>query len=128
MDQKIYKLTRQTSPVDFISPKIKVKYSMSPQEFIGVISAASLVVSASFHCISLAIILNRPFVAILTGDKGKDERLLSLLNLLNLNDRILTPNMTSAKVSSPIDYDTVNQKLEELKSSSVQYLISAIEN
>ena len=127
-DQKIYKLTRQTSPMDFLSPKIKVKYSMSPQEFIGVINAASLVVSASFHCISLAIILNRPFVVILTGDKGKDERLLSLLNLLNLNDRILTPNMTSAKVSSPIDYDTVNQKLEELKSSSVQYLRSAIEN
>lgn len=127
-NQKIYKLTRQTSPMDFLSPKIKVKYTMSPQDFIGVVNSAKLVVSASFHCISLAIILNRPFIAILTGDKGKDERLQSLLNLLNLNDRILTTNMTSIQVSSPIDYSVVNQKLKELKNSSIQYLISAIES
>lgn len=124
----LYKLARQTSPADFLNPKVKVKYAMSPEEFIGVINSAELVVSASFHCISLAIILNRPFIAILTGDKGKDERLTSILGLLNLNSRIFNEQMTMDQVLAPIDYNSVNIKLNKLRSSSIDYLISSIEN
>lgn len=46
---------------------------MSPQEFVSVIAGAHLVISASF-CLAMAIVLERPFVAILTGNIGKDER------------------------------------------------------
>ena len=124
--RKHYILSRYTRPQDFISPTSRVKYCMSPQEFVSVIANADLVVSASFHCLAMSIILNRPFVAILTGDKGKDERPLNILRALNLEDRILNPSMTEAEVNAPIDWNSVNKKIEELKASSVAYLDKAI--
>ena len=101
---------------------------MSPQEFVSVIANADLVVTASFHCIAMSIILNRPFVAILTGDKGKDERPLNILRALQLESRILQPSMTVGEIETPIDWQAVNARIEELKASSKDYLIKAIED
>ncbi|MEL5892543.1 polysaccharide pyruvyl transferase family protein [Bacteroides sp. GD17] len=125
---KHYKLARATTVLDFLSNSTRVKYTMSPTEFVSVINCADLVVSASFHCISLAIILNRPFVAILAGDMGKDERILSLLNLLGLQDRILSSFMTLNKVMEKIDYDRVNQKITSLRNDSLSFLKESIED
>lgn len=123
-----YKLGRNTSIQDFISRKVRVKYSMSPAQFVGTIYHAELVVSASFHCIALAILLNKPFVAILTNNKGKDERILNLLRQLGLESRILTSEMTSQAVNAPIDYDAVNKTLAVMRESSTHFLIEAIES
>lgn len=101
---------------------------MSPSYFLSVVRDAELVVSASFHCISMAIILNKPFVAILTGNRGKDERLTSILSLLDLNDRIYDESMDVDQIKQPIDYEKVNIRIDELKSSSYQYLLSALRN
>ncbi len=124
--RKHYILSRYTRPQDFFNPTSRVKYCMSPQEFVSVIANADLVVTASFHCLAMSIILNRPFVAILTGDKGKDERPLNILRALDLEYRILTPSMTVADVQAPIDWKSVNKTIEGLKASSVEYLVNAI--
>ena len=126
--KKLYKLARNTSVRDFFDNDIKVKYAMSPNEFIRVVRDSELVISASFHCISLAIILNKPFVAILTADRGKDERILNILNLLDLNNRILTPDMGEVEINATIDYEKVNSKIRELCSDSINFLIDAINN
>lgn len=124
--KKHYVLSRYTRPQDFMSRIVRVKYWMSPQEFVSVIANAELVVSASFHCLAMSIILNRPFIAILTGDKGKDERPLNILRALNLESRILKPNMTPSDILSPIDWKSVNGRVEELKKESLEYLIKSI--
>jgi hypothetical protein len=120
------KLARSTSIGDFLSNKIEIKYTMSPIEFIRVIRDANLVVSASFHCIALSVILNKQFVAILTGNEGKDERLLGLLQLLGLEDRIFSSKMTADKVLYPIDYMKVNDKISALRKDSLDFLIKSI--
>lgn len=125
--KKHYVLSRYTRPQDFLSSTVRVKYWMSPQEFVSVIANAELVVTASFHCLAMSILLNRPFVAVLTGDKGKDERPLNILRALNLESRILSPGMTPSDIQSPIDWESVNKRIEELKKSSVAYLTKAIE-
>ena len=124
--KKHYVLSRYTRPQDFLSSTVRVKYCMSPQEFVSVIANAELVISASFHCLAMSIILNRPFVAILTGDKGKDERPLNILRALDLESRILRPGMTVKDILEPIDWDLVNKKIELLRESSVDYLRRAI--
>lgn len=125
---KHYVLSRYTKPRDFMSRSVSVKYWMSPLEFISVISNAELVVTASFHCLAMSIVLNRPFVAILTGDKGKDERPLNILRALNLESRVLTPTMTTTDIQKPIDWEEVNELIKDLKESSIDYLIKAIED
>lgn len=124
--KKIFKLSRFTKPQDFIDTSVRVKYWMSPLEFVKVIENAELVVSASFHCLAMAIILNKPFVAILTGDEGKDERLNNMLRLFGLGSRALTDKMTEADIAAPIDWDYVNREIEKKRGESLAYLRNAI--
>ena len=100
---------------------------MSPSEFVSCINYAELVVSASFHCIALSIILNKPFIAILTGDTGKDERVLSILQLLGLQNRIYSPSMTLEEINLPINYESVDEEIFRLRKDSFQFLINSIE-
>ena len=126
-DIRHYKLARQTGVADFIAPEVRVKYTMSPESFLSVINSAELIVSASFHCIALSIIFNKNFVVILTGDKGKDERLLSLLSNLGLENRIFSGSMTLEDVKRQPDYAEVNKKLKDLVKKSTDYLKSSLQ-
>jgi polysaccharide pyruvyl transferase WcaK-like protein len=124
-EYEIYKLTSLTIK-DFINPKVKINFSISPAKFIEVMASAELIVSASFHCIAMSIILNIPFVAILTGDQGKDERLLNMLRITGLESRILNGKMTLNDVNKPIDFPRVEKKLEEYRNKSISFLKNAI--
>ena len=125
---KHYKLARNTNPSDFISKNTKVKYTMSPIDFLHTIQNAELVVTASFHCMALSIVLHKPFIAILIGDEGKDSRLVSLLKELNLENRIFTSQMTLKDVNTPINYQEVEQKLDEMRHSSIDYLMNSLKS
>lgn len=125
---KVHKISRYLTVQDFISPTVKVSYSISPVEFIETIANAELVVSASFHCIAMSIILNVPFIAVLTGDKGKDERILSILRITGLEDRILNDTMTCDDVNKPIDFKVVETKVSNYIESSKKFLRDAIFN
>lgn len=124
--RKHYVLSRYTRPRDFISPTVRVKYCMSPLEFIWVIANAELVVSASFHCVAMSILLNRPFVAILTGDEGKDERIVNLLKTTGLTSRVLSKETGQDVINAAIDWDDVNNKIAEARKTSVSFLLNAI--
>lgn len=124
--RKHYILSRYTRPKDFIDPSTRVKYCMSPQEFVTVIANADLVVTASFHCVAMSMLLNRPFMAVLTGDSGKDERIVNLLKATRLSDRILTNRTTKEMVNETIDWDMVNSRLEVAREMSVNYLKASI--
>lgn len=123
---KNYKLSRYTTPIDFLNPSVRVKYSMSPTEFLHCVNDSELVVSASFHCVSLSIILNTPFVCFLTGDDGKDERLKTLLTHFGLMDRVFSKSMTIEDVHKSIDWSYVNEVLEKKRNDSIEYLLNAI--
>lgn len=125
---KHHKLSRFTTPSDFINPDVRVKYVMSPIEFLQNINNAELVVSASFHCISFAIILNKPFVCFLVGDDGKDERLKTILTTFGLMDRVYSDKMSAADVMKPIDYESVNRIMEEKRLDSIDYLLTALKD
>lgn len=125
-NKKLYKLSRFTKPKDFMDPSIRVKYWMSPLEFVSVIDNAELVISASFHCLAMAILLNKPFVAILTGNYGKDERLNNMLRMFHLENRALNDMMTEEDILKPIDWEFVNDEISKRRDESLQYLMNAI--
>lgn len=124
--KKVHKISRHLTIKDFIDSKVNVSYSISPTEFVETIVSAELVVSASFHCIAMAIILNVPFVAILTGDKGKDERLLNILRIAGLENRILTNELTSYDIYKPIDFKLVESRISKYINSSLDFLKKSI--
>lgn len=124
--QELHVLSSCVGIKDFISRQVKVKVSMSPEDFLDEINMAELVVTASFHCLAFAIIYHKQFCVILTGDRGKDERVLNLLKLTNLESRILNEYTTSEDIDKKIDYDTVDKQLEPYLRFSKEYLKRAI--
>ena len=74
-------------------------HSASPQEFIGWIQNADLVITSSFHALAFSIIFQKDFYAI-NLNKGKDERLNSILSLFGLEER-LVDNVNMCKVMKP---------------------------
>lgn len=123
---KHHKLSRFTTIGDFVNPSVKVKYDMSPTEFLANVNGAQMVVSASFHCICFSIIMNKPFVCFLTGNDGKDERLKTLLTHFGLMNRVYHEGMTLAEVQKEIDWQKVNSFMEEKRKDSIDFLLKSI--
>ncbi len=125
-DAKLHVLSTHISLGELFGGKIKTRLSMAPEEFLNEIQSAELVVTASFHCLAISVIYHKPFVAILTGDRGKDERILNLLKITGLESRALTSVTTAADVLAPIDYEEVDKKLESHLAYSREYLRRAL--
>ena len=119
-------LSSYVTPKDFLKPSVKVRVSMSPNDFLREIASAELVVTASFHCLAFAILYHKPFCVILTGNRGKDERLLNLLEITGLKSRIITADTTAEQINETIDFSRVDQLLKPYLDYSKEYLRRAV--
>lgn len=91
----------------------------SPDEFVSLVKNAQCVVTNSFHGLAFAIITEVPFYTIKLDDGG-DERLVILLDSLGLSDRMINKN--EAPHFAAVDYSTIHDRLEILRTQSKQYL------
>lgn len=123
-EKRIYKLSSQTSPADFMDKKVRVMYTMSPQTFLQSIRDAELVVTASFHCMAFCIIFHKPFIALTSGIKT--ERITNLLHIFGLENRIFTESTELKDVQAPIDWKHVDTVLDSMMKKSATYLFSAL--
>lgn len=99
---------------------LKNKYqTASPEAYVGLFENAAFVVTSSFHGTAFSVIFNKPFYSIAHGS-DKDSRQKTILNNLGVLDRFI------AKDSNPsfktLDYTIPNQKLNDLRESSIQFL------
>ena len=98
------------------------RYSVTPQEFLGYFKYADAIVTISFHGTVFSTIFKRDFYSL---KNPKQDRALNLLRPLGLEDRLV--GATEAIVFKPVNYDGVDEKLEQLRKSSLDYLKKAIE-
>ena len=80
--------------------------------------------TTSFHGSALSIAFNRNFYTIRIS-KSQDERVRSLLSMLNLSDRLI--DKKSICRYTDIDYMNVNQILQKQKERSEQFLKKVLE-
>lgn len=87
---------------------------------------ALFVVTDSFHGTVFSIIFNKPFVVYVNEKRGRD-RFLSLLEELELDGRMVS-NVEDlyAALESPIDWEKVNELIEEKKQDSINFLKEAL--
>jgi len=89
---------------------------------------AEFIVTDSFHGTVLSIIFNKPFITIGNKDRGL-ARFYSILELFNLQNRFVMEedNIDIEKIiTSPINYDKVNDILNFERNISLKFLISAL--
>lgn len=109
---------------DVINPFIKC-YDAGPLEFLTLIRDAKFVVASSFHGTVFSILLNTPFFAI---NGMQDARIRTLLEIVGLEERSVSSENVSEKCeyAYDIDFMAVNQKINEVKSPSIDYLKNSI--
>lgn len=103
----------------------------SPEDFLGLVKNAQLVLSSSFHGTAFSVIFRKRFYALEAHRNGieyKDQRIHNLLSKINLEERIITMNdvnnLKQHDFLNDIQYD--NSRIEEVVGESRQYLIDAI--
>lgn len=96
----------------------------SPFEVIAYFKNADFVVSDTFHGTILSVITHKNFVTVIReGLKGNSQKLTSLLEDLNLKDRLLLKEENLEKIlTSDIDYESVDKVLQRERQRTEEYL------
>lgn len=103
-------------------------YAVGPDEFVGLISKAKMVLTDSFHATVFSIIYEKPFVVYDRHGSGKKmgSRLSSLLEMCGLNDR--RASALDEKMLLQVDYTNARLAIQKEKVHSLKYLNEAIQS
>ena len=93
-----------------------MRMSETVEDFISLFMYADYVLTSSFHGTIFSVIFEKNFNTIISGD-WTSERMIGILSLLGLEDRLLKDEMLSIEASS-IDYVEVNRRIELLRLKS----------
>ena len=98
------------------------KSILGPQEILGYINNASVIVTTSFHGLALSLIFEKQFWVV---EKGANQRLVNLLNFMGLENRLI--KNASQLNESRINYEIINQRKDEMINKSVAYLNTGVD-
>lgn len=103
-------------------------FDIGPEEFIGLIKNAEMVITDSFHGCVFSIIYHKKFWALKrhkdTEKENMNSRLYSLFSKLDLKERLLEDHtkLNMEKLIQEIKYDQVDKKLELLRNDSLKFI------
>lgn len=104
----------------------KLVYLPTPGEFLGYFKNCDYVITDSFHATVFSIIFNKEFVDVLP--KGTGTRIVSLLEILGLENRVVDDYNDFSIIDKMIDYTLVKKKLKQEQIKSLELLKDSIEN
>lgn len=114
---------------------LKLKYpfpvtkASSVVQWLNCLTNSEMVVTDSFHAITMALRFKKQFIVIYPGTVGID-RVYTLLKKINLEDRIFS-NIAEAADSNiwqkPIDYAAITPRLDELRLDSITWIKTALD-
>jgi len=93
-------------------------------EWLSGIYNSNIVITNSFHGIVFSIIFKRPFAAILINGSGMNDRISTLLQKLDLSDRIFDGDLSV--IDKSIDWENVCEKLDAFKKEGLDYINSIL--
>ena len=94
-------------------------------DFLSLEKNASLILTSSYHGTLFAIYFNVPFYAYLR-ENSHNVRFNDLAKKLNIEDRI-RDNGTSTKINLKMNYNLINEYVEEIRRESLQLLKENLE-
>lgn len=119
--EKGLKLLRVSPAFHQINRPGKLIWCPSVGKFLGYIAGAECLITDSFHGTAFAINFNIPFVELLPNN-GTKTRNVGLLKDLLLEDRILSEMNETDLLNKGIDYDKVNNLLQDKRARSIKIL------
>lgn len=94
-----------------------------PAEFLYRLKNAEYILTNSFHCIVFSLLFKKQFLSFIRSSVSIKST--DLLREFGLESRIATKN---SDIDSKIDFSLVDEKLKQIKESSLSYLKNALED
>ena len=105
-------------------------YNVGPAEFLDLLRGAKYVCTDSFHGSVFSILYHKQFITFnrysVTSKHSKNSRIDTLCGNLGLNGRRYDENFME-RMEEPIDYKTVDEKIEGLRKQASDYLTNALQ-
>lgn len=100
----------------------------SVPQWLASFAFADFIVTDSFHGMIFSIVFEKNFIVIGNHKRGL-ERFISLLAMLNLEDRLVfnLEDLKDKKIED-IDYNTVSKNLDDNKKISLDFLLNGLDN
>jgi hypothetical protein len=102
--------------------KKRHKQTLDPLELIGFICFADIIFTSSFHGMAFSLIFNKNFYVV---NKGYNTRLRYLLNLLNIENRLI--NSSPVNTEDAIDYSKIQEILFPYINRTKYFLLNSID-
>lgn len=125
--KKKLKLLRLSPSLYHITRSGKLIYLPTQYDFLNYFANAEYILTDSFHATVFSIIFNKKFIDIMPLNKT-GTRIDSILQLLQIENRILKDYNDYTLIDNDIDYNKVNSLLEKEREKSIELFKNAIEN
>ncbi len=103
---------------------------MGPRKFIKLVSEAQYVLTDSFHGTIFSILFQKQFYVFDRFDSKEklcqNSRIISLLEILELEDRRVRSNDEVKLIDKKIEYEKINNKLEKEREKSLKFLSESL--
>lgn len=125
----VYRICKRSFRVEKNDGVINI-LDAGPAEFLSLIAKADYLVTNSFHGTAFAVNFNIPFYTIVSSKKNNNSRMVSLLKLLDLSDRLVEEDICEDSIdpTKSIDFKKPNDSLTAFRNKSMTYLVSNIQN
>lgn len=101
--------------------------SAGPNEFVNLFINAKFVITSSFHGTAFAINFGIPFFSIVPDKSIDDDRIMSLLRIVGLEDRgISLSKQLCGTLTINMEYDDPHRRLNEYRNRSLTFLYNAL--
>lgn len=108
----------------------KLPYKINPGTYLDLIKNAKLVITTSFHGTIFSTIYRKKFFVIKNGNMySTDDRVITLVNELAIENRLIEPNFDSnCNYFEDVDYNQYEKNLSRLQKESIDFLRGSLEN
>lgn len=117
-------------PMNYAQYKAEKLPDIGPLEYLRLFRDAEFVVTDTFHGLMFSIIYRKPFLVLEREDKNHwakySDRMTSTLDMFGLKDRYVDSSFTDFGRMRNLDYSFLEDKLEEKRRKSLEYLKKAL--
>ncbi len=123
---KVYAVNKDIKG-DFLLRGFENVSSLSPADFLKMLSGAKYVITDSFHGTAFSVLYHKNFSSVINPHKNNtNSRIVNLLKKLQLEERIVS-NAESFQYQSSIAYSDTDKIIQELEKHSLAWLSGALQ-
>lgn len=115
----------------FNDSEINLNFDFGIYDWLRYIRDSKFVVTNSFHGVVFCLLFNTPFIPVLIKGSGMNDRLITLLKIVGLENRIINEydeDTVRSVVNKSINWNDVNKRVAIVRSNALNFISECIQD